>query len=362
MYRAAVMVAPEKPLEIRDYPEPEMEPRSILLSTIYSEVCGTDVHLHHGRLSGVPYPIIPGHVSVGRVSRIEGEITDVEGEIISEGDIVAFLDVHETCGSCWFCLVAKATTRCPSRRVYGITYSADEGLLGGWSEAIYLKPGVKVIKLPQELTAERYIAAGCGLPTATHALERAEVRLGDTVVIQGCGPVGLNTAVMAQISGATEVIVVGAPQQRLDMARAIGADHTINIEEHGPEERIALVRELTGQRGADITIEATGNPAAIPEGMRMTRDLGRYVVVGQYTDAGPVEINPHRDINRKHLEIRGCWGSDFSHFYRGIKVLAKHGDRFPYEAFITRIYRLEEMSEALADVESLGVVKAAVQP
>ena len=108
MYRAAVMVAPEKPLEIRDYPEPEMEPRSILLSTIYSEVCGTDVHLHHGRLSGVPYPIIPGHVSVGRVSRIEGEITDVEGEIISEGDIVAFLDVHETCGSCWFCLVAKA--------------------------------------------------------------------------------------------------------------------------------------------------------------------------------------------------------------------------------------------------------------
>ena len=146
------------------------------------------------------------------------------------------------------------------------------------------------------------------------------------------------------------------------MARAIGADHTINIEEHGPEERIALVRELTGQRGADITIEATGNPAAIPEGMRMTRDLGRYVVVGQYTDAGPAEINPHRDINRKHLEIRGCWGSDFSHFYRGIKVLAKHGDRFPYEAFITRIYRLEEMSEALADVESLGVVKAAVQP
>ncbi len=362
MYKAVVMAEPERPLEIRNYPEPTMEPGSILLQTIYSEVCGTDVHLHHGRLEGVPYPIIPGHVSVGRIAQVAGEVRDVEGDVLHEGDVVTFLDVHETCGRCWFCLVAKATTRCPSRRVYGITYSAEEELLGGWSEAIYLKPGVKVIKLPQELTPERYIAAGCGLPTAIHALERAEVRLGDSVVVQGSGPVGLNVAIMAQLSGATQVIAVGAPEARLEIASAVGADHTIDIQRYGPEERIERVRELTGGRGADITIEATGNPAAIPEGMRMTRDNGRYVVVGQYTDAGPVEINPHRDINRKHLEIRGCWGSDFSHFYRGTKVLAKHGERFPYERFITRKYALDEMNEALVAVEELRVVKAVVQP
>ncbi len=362
MYKAALMVAPDKPLEIRHYPEPEIEPGAILVRTIYSEVCGTDVHLYHGRLAGVPYPIIPGHVSVGRIAHIGGEVRDVEGEVLHEGDVVTFLDVHETCGNCWFCLVAKATTRCPSRRVYGITYSAEEGLLGGWSEAIYLKPGVKVIKLPKGVTPERYIAAGCGLPTAIHALERGEVRLGDSVAIQGSGPVGLNAAILTQLSGATQVIVLGAPQARLDMARAIGADHTIDIGRYGAEERIARVRERTGGRGTDVTIEATGNPAAIPEGMRMTRDNGRYVVVGQYTDAGSVEINPHWDINRKHLEIRGCWGSDFSHFYRGIKVLAKHGEKFPYEGFITRMYRLEEMNEALADVEGLRVLKAVVRP
>lgn len=362
MYKAAVMVAPGQPLEVRDYPAPEMEVGSVLLDTIFSEVCGTDVHLHHGRLAGVPYPIIPGHVSVGRISTIKGEVLDVEGEALREGEVVAFLDVHESCGSCWYCLVAKASTRCPSRRVYGITYSADEGLLGGWSEAIYLKPGVKVLKLPQGLRPERYIAAGCGLPTATHALERAEIQLGDAVVVQGCGPVGLNAAVLAQLSGATKVIVVGAPEKRLEMARTVGADHTVDIEEHGPDERIAMVKELTHGRGADVTIEATGNPAAVAEGMRMTRDNGRYVVVGQYTDAGSVEINPHWDINRKHLEIRGCWGSDFSHFYRGIKVLARHGDRFPYEGFISRVYGLEEMDEALAAVEAMEVVKAVVQP
>ena len=362
MYKAAVMVEPERPLEMREYPEPTMEPGSILLRTIYSEVCGTDVHLYHGRLAGVPYPIIPGHVSVGRIAHVAGEVRDVEGDVLREGDVVTFLDVHETCGQCWFCLVAKATTRCPSRRVYGITYSAREGLLGGWSEAIYLKPGVKVIKLPQGVTPERYIAAGCGLPTATHALERAEVRLGDSVVVQGSGPVGLNAAIMAQLSGATQVIVLGAPEARLEIASAVGADCTIDIERYGPEERIARVQELSGGRGADITVEATGNPAAIPEGMRMTRDNGRYVVVGQYTDAGSVEINPHWDINRKHLEIRGCWGSDFSHFYRGIKVLARHGERFPYEGFITRKYGLDEVNEALTAVEELQVVKAVVQP
>jgi L-iditol 2-dehydrogenase len=362
MYKAAVMVAPGQALEVRDYPAPEMEAGSVLLDTIFSEVCGTDVHLHHGRLAGVPYPIIPGHVSVGRISAINGEVLDVEGEALREGEVVAFLDVHETCGSCWYCLVAKASTRCPSRRVYGITYSADEGLLGGWSEVIYLKPGVKVLKLPEGLTPKRYIAAGCGLPTATHALERAEVQLGDVVVVQGCGHVGLNAVVMAQLSGATQVIVVGAPEKRLEMARALGADDTVDIDEYGPDERIAMVREVTHGRGADVTIEATGNPAAVAEGMSMTRDNGRYVVVGQYTDAGPVEINPHWDINRKHLEIRGCWGSDFSHFYRGIKVLARHGDRFPYEGLISRVYGLEEMDQALTDVEAMEVVKAVVQP
>ncbi|MDH4136197.1 MAG: alcohol dehydrogenase catalytic domain-containing protein, partial [Anaerolineae bacterium] len=216
MVKAAVMRAPQEPLEVREFPQPELEPGAILVETIYSEVCGTDVHLHHGQLAGVPYPIIPGHVSVGRIARLASEVMDVEGNALYAGDVVTFLDVHETCGKCWFCLVAKATTRCPSRRVYGITYSADEGLLGGWSQAIYLKPGVKVIRLPEELTPERFIAAGCGLPTAVHALERAQVQLGDSVAVQGSGPVGLNAAILAQLSGATQVIVVGAPQARLE--------------------------------------------------------------------------------------------------------------------------------------------------
>ncbi|MDQ1301716.1 MAG: hypothetical protein QG637_1638, partial [Chloroflexota bacterium] len=281
--RAAVIPGVDAPVEVRQFPRPQLEPGAILLETIYSEVCGTDVHLRHGHLAGVPFPLIPGHVSVGRVAETGGEALDLDGLPLRAGDVITFLDVHETCGKCWYCTVAKASTRCPSRRVYGITYGANEGLLGGWAQAIYLKPGVKTLRLPANLPPERFIAAGCGLPTSVHAIERAEIALGDSVVIQGSGPVGLSAVALAQLQGAGQVIALGAPALRLEMARAMGADEVIDITQFGPAERVARVKALTGGRGADVTIEATGVPAAVREGMQMTRDAGRFVVVGQYT-------------------------------------------------------------------------------
>src|SRR5678815_2394768 len=123
-HEAAVSPAPNEPVRMESYPAPKLEPGAAILETLYSEVCGTDVHLHHGRLSGVPYPLIPGHVSVGRIAEMRGPISDVEGTPFKEGDVVTFLDVHETCNRCWYCLVAKETTRCPHRKVYGISYGA----------------------------------------------------------------------------------------------------------------------------------------------------------------------------------------------------------------------------------------------
>ncbi|MBC7236959.1 MAG: zinc-binding dehydrogenase [Chloroflexi bacterium] len=362
MVKAAVMPAPDVPIQVREFPIPALEEGAILLRTIYSEVCGTDVHLHHGRLAGVPFPLIPGHVNVGEIVDLKGKPVDLNGTPLRKGQVVTFLDVHETCGHCWFCTVAKASTRCPHRRVYGITYSATEGLLGGWAEMIYLKPGVKVLPLPDEVPPERFIGAGCGLPTAVHAIERAEISLGDTVVVQGSGPVGLTAAILAQLSGATEVIVIGGPTVRLEEARRIGADQVINIEEVSPEGRVERVLEATAGRGADVTIEASGNPKAVNEGFRMTRDAGRYVIVGQYTDVGDIRMNPHLDINKKHLDVRGSWGSDFSHFWRGLRVLAKHGERFRWEHFISRRYSLQEANEAIDDVEHYRTVKALIDP
>lgn len=356
------MVAPYRPIELGTFPAPRPEPGAVVLETLASEVCGTDVHLHHGRLAGVPYPIIPGHVAVGRVLETGGLVTDVEGRAIEPGDRVTFLDVHETCGSCWYCLVARASTRCPRRRVYGITYSAEEGLLGGWSERIYLKPGVRTIPLPTEVSPLRLIAGGCGLATAVHAVDRAEIRLGDAVAVQGSGPVGLNAAVLALLSGAGAVVVIGDPPGRLAIARELGVDATVGLSETTSEERVERIQSLSGGRGADVVIEATGSPAAIREGMSMARDGGRYVVAGHYTDAGETAINPHLEINRKHLEIRGTWGADYGHFHRMVGILARHGDDVGWERMIGKVYELDRTNEALEDVASGRVVKAVVAP
>src|SRR6266567_6907296 len=114
---AAVIPAPNASVEIRDVSVPELQPNSALLAVELSDVCGTDVYLQRGQLEGVPYPLIPGHVSVGCLSEIRGQLFDVEGRAFREGDRVTFLDVHSTCNACWYCLVAKTTTRCPQRKV-----------------------------------------------------------------------------------------------------------------------------------------------------------------------------------------------------------------------------------------------------
>jgi threonine dehydrogenase-like Zn-dependent dehydrogenase len=361
--RGVVMPAPEAPLELREFERPALEPGAVLLDTLGSEVCGTDAHLWKGQLAGVPYPIIPGHVSVGRVAELgPGGALDVSGRPLRAGQVVTFLDVYGTCGRCWYCTVAHATTRCPSRKVYGVTLSSEDGLFGGWAESIHLKPGVHVIPLPEALDWRAFMAGGCGMPTALHAVTLAEIAFGDTVVVQGAGPVGLCAAVLAQLRGAGAVIVVGGPPIRLEAATRFGADAVIDIGSTTPEERLALVRERTGGRGADVTIEATGVPAAVPEGMRLTRDAGRYVVVGQYTDAGVATFNPHLDLNQKHLDVRGCWGSDVGHLYRSVRVMARYGATFPWAELITREYGLHEAQRALEDVAAQRVVKALIVP
>lgn len=365
MISVVVMPEPEAPLEVRSMQLPVLEAGGILLKTLGSEVCGTDAHLWKGQLAGVPYPIIPGHVSVGTIAAFSehgAAPLDVSGEPLRVGQTVTFLDVYGTCGRCWYCTVGHATTRCPQRQVYGVTMSADDGLFGGWAEYIHLKPGVHVIPLPEELDWRAFLAAGCGMPTALHAVTLAEIAFGDTVVVQGAGPVGLCAAALAQLRGAGTVIVVGGPEIRLEAARRFGADAVIDIAHSTVEERREQILALTGGRGADVTIEATGVPQAVPEGMRLTRDAGRYVVVGQYTNAGDATLNPHLDLNQKHLEIRGCWGSDAGHLWRGVRVMARYRNLFPWTDLITKQYSLAEAQTALENVARQQVVKALIVP
>ena len=350
--RAAAIAAPDAPVALIDLPFPRLEPGAALLRTLYSEVCGTDVHLHHGRLTGVPYPLVPGHVSIGRVEALGGTVVDVDGRAFREGDLVTFLDVHETCHACYACLVARQTTRCPKRKVYGITYGAADGPLGGWATHIWMKPGVKMIRLPETLAPEAFIGGGCGLVTALHAIDRAEIRLGQSVAVLGAGPVGQSVIALARLSGAGEVIAIDRENSRLEYAQRMGASQTLPAD----------AEQLKGLRHVDVAIEASGAPEAVSMALDLVRDGGRVVVCGHYTDNGPVEIHPHFQVNRKHVEIRGVWGCDYSHFHRAVEIVARHAATVPWAEMVSRTYPLEHAGEALAAVERREVLKALIAP
>ncbi|MFQ5492215.1 MAG: zinc-binding dehydrogenase, partial [Phycisphaerae bacterium] len=308
-----------------------------------------------------PYPIVPGHVSIGRLEKIRGTLLDTAGKPFAEGDRVTFLDVHKTCNRCWHCLVARASTRCPHRKVYGITYGLADGPTGGWAEKIYLKPGTHCLRV-DGLDSESFMAGGCSLPTALHAVERATLRFADTVLVLGCGPVGLSAVAFSRLKGAGRILCIGAPATRLEVAKSVGADDVLDFTACSEQARRDWVLNHTSGRGADVTIEATGVAEAVTQALRWTRDAGTVVIVGQYTDAGEVSLNPHWDINKKHLDIRGCWGSDYSHFARGIDMLRTASARAFWSAIKLQRYTLSGANQALADVADGTCVKALMVP
>jgi threonine dehydrogenase-like Zn-dependent dehydrogenase len=156
-------------------------------------------------------------------------------------------------------------------------------------------------------------------------------------------------------------VAIGAPADRLTLALRMGADLSIDLGTIPRAERLDMVGTATDGEGADVVIEAAGASEAISEGLDLLRVGGRYVIAGHYTDVGDSSINAHRQINRKHLENRGCWGSEPRHFLRALSVLATHPE-IPFNLIGAKTYGLSQLNDALADAEAMRIPKALVDP
>jgi threonine dehydrogenase-like Zn-dependent dehydrogenase len=359
--RAVVLHRFGEPLVLESVEIPAPEPGAIIASVDYGGICGTDVHLHHGNLP-IPTPLVLGHEAVGNVHSLgEGVTSDFTGAPLAAGDAIIWAS-NIPCGICYWCVVERERTLCPNRRVYGVNQPFDvwPHLSGGWSDYVYLQPGSAIFKVPDGVSPEQAISLGCAGPTAVHGvLDTVGVQVGETVVVQGSGPVGLAAAMFAQLAGAGKVIMVGGPAARLELAQALGiSDLQIDIfATADAEERIRQVVAATpGGRGADVVLECTGVPAAVPEGFEMAKRGGRYLVLGQYTDRGAVPINPHV-ITRQQLTVYGSWAFAEAHYLRYVQSLPRLAARFDLARLISR-YPLSEANQALKDVAAGLVVKA----
>jgi threonine dehydrogenase-like Zn-dependent dehydrogenase len=171
--------------------------------------------------------------------------TDFSGNRLREGDAVAWSS-NIPCGQCYWCVVAGERTLWETRKVYGVNHRFDQfpRLSGGWADAIYLQPGSAIFRLPDDLSPEQVIALGCAGPTAVHGVfEVAGITAGDTVVVQGGGPVGIASAMYGQLAGASRVILVGGPPGRVDLAREVGVGdvHVDIFEFPEPDDRVRIV-------------------------------------------------------------------------------------------------------------------------
>ncbi len=358
--RGSVLGAFHEPLTIEEATIPSPGPGAVVARVDLAGVCGTDVHLSHGNLP-IPLPVILGHEAVGRVETLgAGVETDFSGQPLRSGDVVAWAS-SIPCGHCHWCVVEGERTLCEKRRVYGINQRFDEfpRLSGGWAEAIYLQPGSAIFKLPVGVTPEMVIALGCAGPTAYHGVvDVTGIKTGETVVVQGSGPVGLAAAIYAHLAGAAKVIVVGGPANRLELARdlGIGDVHLDIFATVDSDERLRTVLgETPGGRGADVVLECAGVPEAVAEGIGFARRNGRMLVLGQYTDRGPTPINPHL-ITKKQLTLLGSWAFAERHYLGHLQNLPAIGDRFDLSRLVT-YYPLAAVNEAMAEMATGRTMK-----
>jgi threonine dehydrogenase-like Zn-dependent dehydrogenase len=362
--KASILHAFNEPLRLLEYALPStVEPGAALVRTEMAGICGTDVHLWKGQLP-ITLPVILGHETVGRVVELgDGLVQDWTGQPLQVGDRVTW-NSAVSCGDCYYCKEKRQPTRCAQRRAYGIGHRCDEAphFLGGYAEYHYLRPRTTIFKLPDGLPTESVIGAGCALITAIHGVERTGIAWQDHVVVQGAGPVGIAALAVAKSAGAAQVIVLGGPKHRLEMARRFGADHVIDLEElTEPKARIAAVRALTGGYGADAVLECVGHPSAVGEGMEMCRDGGKYLILGHYCDAGPVLWNPHV-VTRKQLQVFGSWSSEPRHLKAAIAFLQANQERFPFASMVSHRFSLAQANEALQTTADWRSAKSVIVP
>ncbi len=342
----AIFSGPMKDMEFREYPLPDVGPEDMLIKIHRANICGSDLHLWHGRGPGMPRnrAIVSGHEMVGQIFRLGKEVRrDCLGQRLEEGDRVAYT-YFIPCGTCPACL--HGSSACPNRYRYWLR-DADEAphFRGAYGEYYYLRQGQTVCKVPPEISDAAVSPVNCALCESLYGLDQIGLQLGDTIVIQGAGGLGLYAAALAKDMGAAQVIIFDKLTDRLELAKEFGADIVVNIDEVDEKARRELVFDHTRGLGADVVGEFVGAPHAVDEGVRLLRQAGRYFLVGNITPGPQSSLDPGTVV-RGGQTIRGVTVYEPWVLPRAIDWLARRKDTYPLDKIVSHTFPFAEINKA----------------
>ncbi|MHB8718144.1 MAG: zinc-binding dehydrogenase [Candidatus Dormibacteria bacterium] len=344
--RLAFCPAPKQAFEIELFDVALPQRDEILVRVEAAGICGSDLHMWHG---DVPFlttmPAAPGHEMVGRIHALGGERRhDSLGRPLREGDRVTYA-YFTPCGTCWPCV--NGNVGCPNRYRQRASLSAFDPphFHGAYGDYYYVKGGQWIFKVPDSIPNDVVVPANCALAQVTQGLDRARVRLSDSVVIQGLGGLGIYACALARDLGAGAVVGIDGIPERLELARSFGASAVIDITTSTAEERLEEVRRLTSGHGADIVVELAGVPQVVPEGIDYLRPGGRYILIGNVQAAAEVTFRPHAVI-RTPKELIGVVTYDQWVLPRALDWLERRQDHYPFDRLVSQSFTLESLTDA----------------
>ena len=343
--RAVTFQAPGE-VQLDDVAEPELlAPDDAIVRVEASGICGSDLHIYHGRVQIEPGFVI-GHEFVGEVIAAGDDVTRV-----AVGDRV--LGTYGTaCGKCFFCQ-REEFHKCDEARVYG--HGATLGSLQGAQAEQVLVPHANLTlrTVPDGLSDDVALFAGDVMGTGFHAIDSRPLAEGESAAILGMGPVGLCAVQAAKAAGAAEVIAIDTVEDRLAMAESFGAT-PVHLTEQDPR---GEVKKLTEGRGVDLAVEAVGNPEALDLALRLARKAGTVSVTGVYAERTEVHMGL---IWIKALTLTSGHANVIKHLDHVLELLSD--GKLDPAPLVTHHMKLDEAPDAYRVYDNREALKIVLAP
>mgnify|MGYP002603208970 FL=1 len=334
--------------DIKEYPIPEVGDGDILVKVEGCGICGTDAHEFKRDPFGL-IPVVLGHEGTGEIVKMGKDVkVDSAGKKLSVGDKVVTCMIFKDNPDITMFDLNKQNVG--GADVYGLLPDDDVHLNGWFSDYILIRKGSSVFNVSDLDLDSRILIEPCAV--LVHAVERAKttgiLRFNSRVVVQGCGPIGLICIAVLRTMGIENITAVDGQPKRLEFAKKMGADKTVNFTEHkGIEALTGAVEATFGGHLADFAFQCTGAPAAHSNIYKFIRNGGGLCELGFFINGGDAAINPHFDICSKEITIVGSWVytlRDYATTFDFLKRAKAIG--LPMSELITHRFPLSEINEA----------------